>query len=63
MNGKPTYMTQEEKYDYLSSFGWEQCDYPYESAKDMWYHADFQECADGKYISTEEALFLYASAE
>lgn len=56
-------MTQEEKYDYLSSFGWEQCDYLTPTAKDMWYNADFPECSEGKYISTEEALFNYATAE
>lgn len=63
MSQKSTCMTQEEKYDYLSSFGWEQCDYLTPTAKDMWYNADFPECSEGKYISTEEALFNYATAE
>ncbi len=36
--------------------GWKQCDYPHESAKDMWHHPDHPICSDGKYISTEEML-------
>lgn len=42
--------------------GWKQCDYPHESAKDMWHHDDALPCQDGKFISTEEML-EYIKAE
>lgn len=56
-------MNKQETASHLQSLGWKQCDYPHESAKDMWYHKDHPACDEGHYLDTEEVLEILAETK
>lgn len=56
-------MNKQETAAHLQSLGWKQCDYPHESAKDMWYHKDHPACDEGHYLDTEEVLEILAETK